>query len=159
MNLPQPALGTFSRDDQERLVIVGPSGDEVLVRLVPLFPLTNPEGPFVVLGHEDREIAYYSSMDQVADPGARELLREALRLHLFLPQIQSIFRVSTFDFPSVWGVRTDRGMTELHLSSEDCFRRLGRYSLLIREQSGLEFRVADWNSLDKRTRKILERFL
>jgi hypothetical protein len=107
---------------------------------------------------EGRELGYFSSPDAFA-PEDRALVEEELRCQLFLPEIQEVLQVSDFDFPSTWRVRTDRGLTELRLPSEDCFRRLGRYSLLIRDQAGLEFRIALWNSLDKRTRKILERFL
>jgi hypothetical protein len=151
--------GSFSRGPSERLVFASPSGESVLVRVVPLFPLTEPLGPFVLLGPEEREVAYFGHLGQIEDESQRKLVEGELSLQLFLPQITSVLHVSTYDFPSVWVVRTDRGQTNLELASEDCFRRLGRYSLLIREQSGLEFRVADWNSLDKRTRKILERFL
>jgi hypothetical protein len=120
--------------------------------------LTSPDGPFSIVDLEGHELAYVPHWGAL---GAEErAVSEAeLRCQLFLPQIREVLHVSDFDFPSTWRVRTDHGATELRLPSEDCFRRLGRYSLLVREQSGLEFRVADWNSLDKRTRKILERFL
>lgn len=148
----------FSRSPEGRLVYSSANGAVVVERMVPLFPITDPFGPFAVIGSEDRELAYYASVEAVP-ASERALVESELSLHLFFPRISAVVHVSTYEFPSVWQVRTDRGMTELRLSSEDCFRRLGRFGLLIREQSGMEFRVVDWNLLDKRTRRILERFL
>jgi hypothetical protein len=146
------------RGIDDRLLLVDAAGSPVPAKVVALFPLSAPAGPFALVDSEGRELAYVPNLAFLG-PEDRALLREELACHLFLPQIKEVLLVSDFDFPSTWQVLTDHGPTELRLPSEDCFRRLGRYSLLIREQSGLEFRVADWNSLDKRTRKILERFL
>jgi len=130
----------------------------VRLRVVPLFPLTRPEGPFSLVDEEGREHAFFAGLIAL-DAEARELVRAELGLELFLPKISAVFSVSSFEFPSRWRVRTERGDVELKLRSEDCFRRLGRFSLLIHDDLGLEVLVSDWNQLDKVSRQILERFL
>lgn len=145
------------RDHSGRLALHTAEGLTRL-RVVPLFPLTRPEGPFSLVDDEGREQAFYSGLSDLPSE-CLELVRAELRWELFRPKISAVLSVSSFDFPSRWRVRTERGDVELKLASEDCFRRLGRFSLLIHDDLGLEVLVSDYSQLDKTSRQILERFL
>jgi hypothetical protein len=59
----------------------------------------------------------------------------------------------------VCGVDTDRGETCLVLKGEEDIRRLGRTALLIADANGIQFLVRDIQSLDRASRKMLDRFL
>lgn len=76
-----------------------------------------------------------------------------------MPEIQRIVEVSGFICPSVWQVQTDRGPAELTLKGEEDIRRLSRTRLLIADSHGVHFLVRDLGALDRRSRKLLDRFL
>jgi hypothetical protein len=76
-----------------------------------------------------------------------------------MPEVQRIVSVSSFATPSTWGVVTDRGETSLVLKGEEDIRRLGRTALLIADANGIQFLVRDIQSLDRASRKLLDRFL
>lgn len=123
-----------------------------------LFPLSQPEGALVLLDDDGNELAHFNALDELSTE-ERRLVERELSFEHFVPRLLSVERVSSFDFPAIWQVTTDRGATELSLRGVDSIRRLGRFSLLLIDDSGLEVRAPAWNLLDVRTRKTLERFL
>ena len=77
-----------------------------------------------------------------------------------MPTIQKILSVSSFSTPSTWEVETDRGPTTLVLKAEEDIRRLrSRTALLIASASGVQYAIADSTTLDRASRRLLERFL
>jgi hypothetical protein len=56
-------------------------------------------------------------------------------------------------------VETDRGDTDLVLKAEEDIRRLSPTTLLISDSRGIQFLIRDVPSLDKASRRILDRFL
>ncbi len=110
------------------------------------------------MGSEGREWPW------IADPAAlpetaRALLAEELARREFAPVIERLLDVSTFSTPSTWSVRTDRGDAQLVLKGEEDIRRLAGTALLITDSHGVGYRIADARALDKRSRRLLERFL
>jgi hypothetical protein len=89
----------------------------------------------------------------------RALLEEELARRAFAPVIEQLIDVSTFATPSVWHVRTDRGETTLVLKGEEDIRRLGGGALLVTDSHGIGYRIRDRRALDRRSRRLLERFL
>jgi hypothetical protein len=67
--------------------------------------------------------------------------------------------VSSFSSPSTWDVETDRGETQIVLRGEEYIRRLGAGALLITDLVGIQFLVPNLQSLDRRSRQLLDRFL
>ena len=67
--------------------------------------------------------------------------------------------MSTFSTPSVWQVDTDRGLTSFVLKGEEDIRRLKDGALWISDSHGIQFVVRDRRALDRRSRRLLERFL
>jgi len=150
---------TLARDAHGRLTLTLSDGT-VHEGVVPVraFPISAPDGGLSLVsadGHELRWLDRLSDLPLVA----RELIEAELALREFTPQIRRIVEVSTFSTPSTWTVETDRGRTELVLKSEDDIRRLGQGRLLISTAQGLQFGITQTATLDRHSRKLLERFL
>lgn len=149
----------LTRDAHGRLVLTQPDGTQQ-IGVVPVraFPLSDPDGALSLVGTDGREYAW---IERLADLPAdqRALLGEELVRRDFAPVIEALLDVSTFTTPSTWTVRTDRGTTTLVLKGEEDIRRLDGSSLLVTDSHGVGFRIADARALDKRSRRLLERFL
>jgi hypothetical protein len=76
-----------------------------------------------------------------------------------MPEISRVKSVSSFATPCTWDVATDRGDTQFVLKGEEDIRRIGAASLLIADNHGIQFLIRDMFTIDKHTRKILDRFL
>jgi len=122
------------------------------------FPLSDPQGPVSLVGGDGREILWIDRLQALPEP-LRQALSTELAQREFMPTIQSIDAVSTFSTPSTWSVSTDRGATQLVLKAEEDIRRLPGNDLLITDAQGMSYRIGDAKALDRRSRRLLERFL
>ncbi|HXD04824.1 MAG TPA: DUF1854 domain-containing protein [Burkholderiaceae bacterium] len=157
---PTPALNfQLERNRHGRLVLVAADGQRhegvVPVRA---FPLAAPDEGLSLVGPDGRELAWVDRLGELP-AGMRTLIDEELASREFTPQILRLVEVSTFSTPSVWQVQTDRGPTQFVLKGEEDIRRLARTSLLITDSHGIAFKVPDMLALDRRSRRLLERFL
>jgi hypothetical protein len=150
---------TLERDGYGRLVFITAEHERhVGVLPVRAFPLAAPDEGLAIVSAEGRELAW---IDRLADLSAAQasLIADELTQREFTPTITQIRSVSTFSTPSTWEVTTDRGDTRLVLKGEEDIRRIGGGALLIADSHGLRFRVQDIAALDKRSKRLLERFL
>jgi hypothetical protein len=138
----------FSRDGETH-------GGVVAVRA---FPLAAPGEDIALIGTDGHEIAWIERLDGLTT-GVRALVEEELASREFVPEIARIVSVSSFATPSTWRVETDRGNTSLVLKGEEDIRHLGRAELLIADSHGIHFRIRDLQSLDRASRRLLDRFL
>jgi len=122
------------------------------------FPLTGPDGGLSLVGADGRERAWIERIDQLP-PALRELLDADLAARDFAPTLTRLHAVSSFGVPSTWTVSTDRGDTRFVLKAEEDIRRLEGGALLIASAHGVQFRIPDVKTLDRPSRKLLERFL
>lgn len=149
----------LERDAFGRLVLLDERGERHEgVTPVRAFPLSAPGHGVSIVGPEGRELVWIDNLADL-DAGARELLEESLRVRDFAPELLQLHRVSSFGVPSTWHVKTDRGETRFVLKAEEDIRRLDNGALLITSAHGLAFRVTDPRTLDRHSRKLLERFL
>ena len=88
-----------------------------------------------------------------------ESVIEALTQREFMPEILRLVSVNHYATPSVWQIETDRGSTELVLKGEEDIRRLSAHTLVVADAHGVQFLIRDLPSLDRHTRKLLDRFL
>lgn len=149
----------LTRDAFGKLLLSSPDG-AVHEGVVPVrsFPLAAPGEGIAIVGGDGHELAWIDRLDQLpAD--VRALIEEDLACREFMPEIGRIIGVSSFATPSTWRVATDRGETELVLKGEEDIRRLGRTALLIADSNGIHFLVRDIQSLDRPSRRLLDRFL
>ena len=155
----EPIAHDLQRDDFGRLMLTlraGMNAEEVTP--VRAFPLAAPDEGFSLIGSDGHERLWLDRPSAL--PAAwRELLIAALAEAEFMPNILRIDSVSTFSTPSNWRIETDRGTTELVLKGEEDIRRLADGALLIADARGLQFAIKNPTTLDRQSRRLLERFL
>ena len=149
----------LARDTFGRLVLTDAQGERhVGVTPVRAFPLSAPNEGVSLVGSEGRELVWVDRVDQLPAP-TQALLTEELAVRDFAPTLLKLHRVSSFGVPSTWTVSTDRGDTSFVLKAEEDIRRLDGGALLIASAHGVQFRIPDTKTLDRASRKLLERFL
>jgi hypothetical protein len=149
----------LTRDDHGRLQLTAADG-RVHEGVVPVraFPIAAPDEGIALIGPDGHELAWIDRLDALPD-ATRAQVEEALASREFVPEILRLLQVSTFATPSTWEVETDRGVTRFILRGEDDIRRLGAATLLIADSHGIQFLIRDLPSLDRHSRKLLDRFL
>ena len=146
-------------DSFGRLVLTDKNGKtHVGVTPVRAFPIAAPDEGLSLINFEGHEVGW---VDCVADlpPALRELVEADLRSREFVPEIERIVAVSSFACPSTWQVQSNRGPAALLLKGEEDIRRLSPTRLLIADANGIQFLVRDLTTLDRHSRKLLDRFL
>lgn len=143
-----------------KLVFTGPTEEESHVGVVPVraFPIAAPNTGIALVSTDGRELAWIEQLTDLPDD-ARLLLEQELASREFLPQIQKLRQVSAFATPSTWEVDTDRGDTSFVLKGEEDIRRVGHDALIVTDSHGVQYLVPDLHTLDKTSRKLLDRFL
>jgi hypothetical protein len=142
-----------------RLVLTMPNGTQHIgVHPVRGFPISNPLGGLSLCTAEGRELVWIDNLTELA-PAVRSALEAELAQREFLPVIQRIFRVSLQTEPCEWEVETDHGRTKFLLKSGDDVRRLDNRRALVTDAHGIRYLIPDPQSLDRHSRRILERYL
>ncbi|AKM29002.1 hypothetical protein AB870_00945 [Pandoraea faecigallinarum] len=150
---------TLSRNAFGRLVLTDAEGvAHEGVAPVRAFPIAAPGEGLALVSTEGRELVWLDSLD-VLPPDMRTLVHDELAAREFMPEVLRIKGVSTFATPSTWTVETHRGEASFVLRGEEDIRRLGGQTLLITDNHGIHFLIRDSGTLDKASRKILDRFL
>ncbi len=147
------------RNAYGRLVLELPDGS-VHEGVVPVraFPILAPDEGVALVGGHGHELAWVARLSTL-DPARRQLIEEELASREFIPEIQRIVDVSGFVTPCTWTVDTDRGRTQFTLGGEEAIRRLPPPALLIADAQGIQYLLRDPQTLDRRSRKLLDRFL
>ncbi len=150
---------TLERDAHGRLVLTLADGTRHEdVHPVCAFPLSEPEGALSLVGPDGHERLWISDRAALPLP-MRAMLDAELAARNFMPTIEAIVAVSTFTTPSDWTVDTDRGRHTLVLGAEEDIRRLPDGRLLVTDRHGIAFVIKAPAALDRRSRRLLERFL
>ena len=122
------------------------------------FPIGAPDEGISLVNIEGHEVGWINHLADL--PSAlSQLVEEELASREFVPEIQQISEVSSFACPSTWQVVTNRGNAVLILKGEEDIRRLTQTRLLIADTHGIEFLIRDTGTLDRNSRKLLDRFL
>jgi hypothetical protein len=122
------------------------------------YPVSAPEEGLALMDAEGHEIYWIDALTQLDEP-LRSQVVQALNEREFLPEILQLTAVSSFATPSTWSVQTDRGDTQFLLKGEEDIRRLTGTVLLINDANGVQFMIRDLATMDKHSRKLLDRFL
>jgi uncharacterized protein DUF1854 len=150
---------TLSRDSFGKLNLIDANG--VLhenVSPVRAFPIQAPEEGLSLVNTDGKEVAWLDHISDLSPPLA-DIVREELAGREFMPEIKRIVDVGSYACPSTWTVDTDRGETSFVLRGEEDIRRIGSVSLLVSDSHGIHFLIRDQFTLDKHSKKILDRFL
>ena len=152
-------LFQLERDAYGQLVLISQNGERHTgITPVRAFPIAAPDEGLSLINEEGHEVAWVDHTNQLP-PDIRNLLEAELASREFVPEIEQISSVSSFACPSTWEVKTNRGNTQLILKGEEDIRRLSHTRLLIADSHGIQFLVRDLNTLDRQSRKLLDRFL
>jgi hypothetical protein len=142
-----------------QLVFMDSEGKEhVNVELARAFPISAPLDGISMLDQNGRELLWIPRLDD-SSREIRRLLEEELQSREFMPEIKRIRGVSGYATPCTWQVETDRGDTEFVLKAEEDIRRLSTSALLIVDSRGIQFLIRDPRTLDKASRRMLDRFM
>ena len=149
----------IERNPMGRLKVRTPDGvSHEPVTAVRAFPIQTPAANISLVGPGGHEVAWIADLAELP-PEQRALLEQELHQREFMPVIQRLLAVSSFATPSRWTVETDRGRCEFVLKGEEDLRRLNPTTLLVLDSHGVQFMIRDPLSLDKHSRKLLDRFL
>ena len=122
------------------------------------FPIATPDQCISILSAEGKELAWVESLNDLP-ANERDIVAQALQGREFMPEILRLDGVNSFSTPSVWRVQTNRGPAQLVLKGEEDIRRLSASRLIVADAHGVQFLIRDLPSLDRHTRKLLDRFL
>ncbi len=128
------------------------------VTAVRAYPIQTPNANISLVGPSGHEVAWIAALAELPTQ-QRELIEQELHQREFMPVIQRLLEVSSFATPSAWTVETDRGRCKFILKGEEDIRKLNRTTLLVLDSHGVQFMIRDPQSLDKHSRKLLDRFL
>ena len=150
---------TLSRDAYGQLVLTSRNGERH-AGVVPVraFPIGAPDDGIALVNGEGHEVGWVNHLADLP-PDIGRLVEEELASREFMPEIEKILEVSSFACPSTWQVATNRGKAALILKGEEDIRRLSQTRLLIADTHGIQFLVRDIGTLDRHSRKLLDRFL
>ncbi len=142
-----------------RLVLTGDDGQR-FDNVVPVraFPIQAPDDGLSIVSADGAEVAWIARLSDLPE-AMRQLLEEELAGREFMPEISRIHDVTSFAAPCTWQVDTDRGQTQFVLRGEEDIRRIGPHALLIADSHGIHFLIRDMQTLDRHSRRILDRFL
>lgn len=154
-----PVAHRLRRDSFGRLNFTDEVG-EVHVGVVPAqaFPIDAPGEQVSLLSADGHELVFIHQLGML-DAETRAMIEQEIAQREFLPVIERLVEVSTFATPSTWTVKTDRGLNRFVLKGEEDIRRLRDGGLIITDSHGVTYRIQDVRSLDRASRKILDRFL
>ena len=149
----------LTRNSFGKLILTDEAGEvHEGVSPVRAFPIQAPDQSISMVLGDGKEVGWIDDIAGLPLP-IRELVQDELEGREFMPEILTVSRVSSFATPCTWYVRTDRGDTEFTLKGEEDIRRIGAASLLITDNHGINFLIRDMYTIDKGTRRILDRFL
>lgn len=150
---------SLERDQYRKLVMTDTDGvSHYDVRPVRAFPIQSPQQGISLVLENGQEVAWIDDMNDI-EMKIRDLINEELNGREFMPEISRIVSVTSFATPCTWHVETDRGTTQFVLKGDEDIRRIGKDSLLIADNHGIQFLIRDMFEIDKHSRKILDRFL
>ena len=149
----------LSFDAYGKLVLQLPDGTvHAGVVVVRAFPIAAASEGISVLSVDGKELVWIAHLDELTEAQRSTVLR-ALQEREFMPEIERLDGVNSFSTPSVWHVQTSRGATEFVLKGEEDIRRLSVNTLIVSDAHGVQYLIRHLPSLDRHTRKLLDRFL
>ena len=159
MSAELTVVPTLSVDPFGKLVVTLADGTQHVGAVVArAFPIASPDQSISILSAEGKELAWIERLSDLP-VAQRDLVAQALQGREFMPEILRLDGVNSFSTPSIWRVQTSRGPAQLVLKGEEDIRRLSASRLIVADAHGVQFLIRDLPSLDRHTRKLLDRFL
>jgi catechol 2,3-dioxygenase-like lactoylglutathione lyase family enzyme len=133
-------------------------GDEVAVRPMRAFPLSDADHFVALLDGDGNEVDLIADMGELpAEP--RTLLLQELEKSYFLPELIRVHEI-TDDFGiQRWEVETDRGQRVFEVRSREDLRWLHPGHLIVRDVDGNRYEIKRFDDLDSASRIKIEGYL
>jgi hypothetical protein len=146
------------RDTFGVLKLQRPEGEEIAVRPMRAFPMSDPEHFVALLDGDGNEVELIPDLAELpARP--RELLLSELEKSYFLPELVRVLEI-TDDFGiQRWEVETDRGPRVFEVRGREDLRWVHPGHLLIRDVDGNRYEVKRFEDLDSSSRLKIEGYL
>jgi hypothetical protein len=155
-----PARMRLFRDGSGRLRLTIDGDRSFLeVKVVRTFPLSDPDHYLGLLDGKDHVIGLVVEPTEFDEP-TRRTIEEELRRRYFIPTITRVHEARE-EFGSVYcDVETDHGRRQFVAQAlRDTQEKLGDGRLLLADVDGNRYIINDWQSLDSRSRRLLERLV
>jgi hypothetical protein len=128
------------------------------VKVIRAFPISNPENGFSIVSQDSKELVWFETIEELSSKD-QEIVKYALKQVEFIPVISRITNLNTYALPSIWEIETDRGTTRLKLKNEQDIRRVSNEALLITDANGIQYLIKNRKTIDKFSKKVLDRFM
>ena len=147
----------FTCSADEKVTLLTPTGDRhVAVRIVRAFPFTAADGPVAVVDSNGHELIWIKDPDSLSLTH-QQFIQSQLEREEFLPRIHFIESVSR-GTPRQWNVTTDRGQNSFEQASSDAVVWQPDGSVSITDCDGICYLIPAVQKLDRRSRRLLERY-
>ena len=147
----------FTCSSDEKVTLITPAGDRhVAVRIVRAFPFTAADGPVAVVDSNGHEIIWIQDPDSISLTH-QQFIQSQLEREEFLPRIHFIESVSR-GTPRQWNVATDRGQNSFEQAFSDGVIWHPDGSVSITDCDGICYLIPAVQKLDRRSRRLLERY-
>ncbi len=137
-------------------LVDGQSYDQV--KIIRAFPITNPDHGFAIVDQDGHELVWFEQVSDLTKDN-QAIVENSLGQIEFIPVIHRISGLNSYALPSIWDIETDRGNTRLKLKNEQDIRRVSNEALLITDANGIQYLIKNRKTLDKLSKKILDRFM
>jgi hypothetical protein len=137
-------------------LVDGQSYDQV--KIIRAFPITNPDQGFAIVDQDGHELVWFEQVSDLTKDN-QAIVEKSLGQIEFIPVIHRISGLNSYALPSIWDIETDRGNTRLKLKNEQDIRRVSNEALLITDANGIQYLIKNRKTLDKLSKKILDRFM
>jgi len=128
------------------------------VKIIRAFPISSPDNGFSIVDQDGHELVWFEQLSEL-NKNNQYIVQSSLEQIEFIPVISCITGLNSYALPSIWDIKTDRGNTRLKLKSEQDIRRVSAEALLITDANGIQYLIKNRKTLDKFSRKVLDRFM
>jgi hypothetical protein len=147
----------FTCSADGKVTLLTSAGDRhVAVRIVRAFPFTAADGPVAVVDSNGHEIIWIKDPDSLSLTH-QQFIQSQLEREEFLPRIHFIESVSR-GTPRQWNVTTDRGQNSFEQASSEAVVWQPDGSVSITDCDGICYLIPAVQKLDRRSRRLLERY-
>src|ERR1051326_4863161 len=134
------------------------SGEEIAVRPMRAFPLSDPDHLVALLDADGNEVELISDIAALPD-GPRELLLQELEKSYFLPELVTVHEITDEFGIQRWEVETTRGPRVFEVRGREDIRWLHPGHLIVRDVDGNRYEIKRFDDLDSTSRLKIEGYL
>ena len=154
----EPERLQFKKNGSKLKMLIEGEDEHKTISVVPLFPLSESERWLSVLDDEGRELGIIEELGKL-DAENRKIILDELRRRYVLPRIQKILSCKEKFELVQWEVETDRGVKEfLSRNLRENIQQPSENRLILTDVDSNRYDIPDFQSLDKKSQNLLERY-